>query len=300
MQAYPVTVESCGKPVIFGHRPEHAVIHDINMSEMAFVLDLQPYIRGLSGFSGMNKLTPELIGEKGSIPEIAPRYPTLEQIVAAGADLFFAGWNYGMRPGGDVTPESLAEQGIPSLILSESCLRAGHLPHPPTIDRLLYDDEIRLGRVFDREVQAHRLVAVWKHEIQTIEEALKGTSPIRVFLYDSGRDRPFTAGRYALVSELIRLGGGSNIFNDLPINWGAASWETAAFRDPEAIIIVDYQSGVQDSWAFLQQHPLMSETTALRTGHVLVLRYDEVTPSPNNIGAIRKIAAFLHPAAIAP
>lgn len=298
--AYPVTVESCGRPVTFTQRPTRAVIHDINMAEMAFALNLQPFIAGLTGLSGWSKLTPELVREKGSIPELAPRYPTLEQLVSAKADLFFAGWNYGMRLGGDVTPESLAAQGIPSLILSETCLRAGQAPQRPTLEHLLYDDELRLGRVFGREEEAGRLIAAWKQDVQDVQEHLKGQTPVRVFLYDSGRDRPFTAGSYALASELIRLGGGVNIFDDLATNWGLASWETAALRDPEAIFIVDYGQGVQDALAYLRQYPLMSDSIAIRSDHIFVLHYDEVTPSPKNIEAIRKIAALLHPASFSP
>lgn len=33
---FPVTIESCGTPVTFTQAPKRAVIHDLNMSEMAF------------------------------------------------------------------------------------------------------------------------------------------------------------------------------------------------------------------------------------------------------------------------
>ncbi len=292
--AYPVTVQSCGKSVTITHQPEHAVIHDVNMAEMAFALHLQPYIRGLTGISGWNKYTPGFKVQQGDIPEIATHYPSLEQLLDAGTDFFFAGWNYGMHVGGDVTPETLAIQGIPTLVLSESCFRAGHSTTIPTLD-LLYGDEERLGQVFGREQQARQLVEGWQRRVQHIQDRLQGHHPLRVFLYDSGRDRPFTAGQYALATELIRLGGGENIFRDLPTNWGAASWENAGLRNPEAILVMDYGAGVSDSLKFLRSQPLLTESTALKTNRVLVVRYDEMTPSPANIDVIEKIATFLHP-----
>ena len=38
--AFPVTVDNCGRTLTFDKAPDHAVIHDLNMSEMAFALDL--------------------------------------------------------------------------------------------------------------------------------------------------------------------------------------------------------------------------------------------------------------------
>ena len=105
---FPVTVESCGVPVTFNQAPQRAVINDINMAEMAFALHLQDRIVGLTGITGWYKLTPDFKAAMGTIPELAPKYPALETLLAAQPDFFFAGWNYGMKIGGDVTPEKLA------------------------------------------------------------------------------------------------------------------------------------------------------------------------------------------------
>ncbi|OOL11373.1 hypothetical protein BXQ27_33330, partial [Klebsiella aerogenes] len=51
----------------------------------------------------------------------APKYPTLETLLAAEPDFFFAGWNYGMKVGGEVTPDTLSKYGIKTFVLSESC-----------------------------------------------------------------------------------------------------------------------------------------------------------------------------------
>lgn len=292
--SYPVTIQSCGKPVTITHRPTHAVVHDVNMAEMAFALHLQPFMTGVTGISGWNKRTPVFEKELGDLPEIATHYPTLEQLLNAGTDFFFAGWNYGMHVGGDVTPETLAAQGIPTLVLSESCMRTGQVSAFPTLD-LLYGDEDRLGQVFDRTTEAQSLINGWKMRVQAVQKQLAGRPPVRVFLYDNGRDRPFTAGKYALATELMHLGGGQNIFRDLPTNWGPASWESVAVRDPEAILIVDYGNGIEQSLAFLKSHPLLTKTVALKDNRIMAVRYDEMTPSPANIDAIEKISVFLHP-----
>ncbi len=72
---FPVTIESCGTPVTFSGPPKRAVINDLNMSEMAFVLDLQDRIVGLTGISGWYKMTPEFKKAMGSILNWPPNIP---------------------------------------------------------------------------------------------------------------------------------------------------------------------------------------------------------------------------------
>ncbi|VFS06779.1 ABC transporter (iron.B12.siderophore.hemin), periplasmic substrate-binding component [Enterobacter cancerogenus] len=109
---FPVTVESCGTPVTFSAPPKRAIINDLNMAEMAFALHLQDRIVGLTGISGWYKMTPHFRQAMGAIPELAPKYPSLETLLAAEPDFFFAGWNYGMKVGGEVTPATLAKYGV--------------------------------------------------------------------------------------------------------------------------------------------------------------------------------------------
>lgn len=88
-------------------------------------------------------------------------------------------WYYGMTPGGELTPGTLAAWGIPVLELTESCIHID--PHrPPASLDLLYRDELRLGKVFGREAQAEALVAGWRPRVAAVRKQLEG-SPRRAF-----------------------------------------------------------------------------------------------------------------------
>ncbi|MBF4318216.1 ABC transporter substrate-binding protein, partial [Vibrio anguillarum] len=76
-------------------------------------------------------------------PELAPKYPSLETLLAANTDFFFAGWNYGMKVGGDVTPQTLAPYGVDTLVLTESCIHTGDQSGSANME-LLYGDVIKL------------------------------------------------------------------------------------------------------------------------------------------------------------
>lgn len=295
---FPVTVESCGQPLTFTQAPSRVVINDLNMSEMAFALHLQPNIVGLTGISGWYKVTPGFKQQQGNIPELSPKYPSLETLLAANPDFFFAGWNYGMKVGGDVTPQTLAKFGIKTLVLTESCIWVDKT-RPRASMELLYGDMLKLGAIFGRAEQAESLVTAWKQQLMTIKQRIAGQPVQKVFLYDSGEDKPFTSGRYAMPTALIEAAGGKNITDNMAASWATVSWESVAVQQPDMIILLDYQQAgsVEKLKQFLESHPLMKNTPAVRNRHYLSLQYAELTPGPANIEAVEKIAQALYPEA---
>ena len=296
--AYPVTVDSCGEPVTFESAPQRMVVHDINMTDMAFALGLQDHMVGVTGITGWYKTSPEFDARRGDIPELAAKYPTMENLIAVEPDLFFAGWYYGMRPGGEVTPQTLDAQGIQTLVLTESCIHLDKDRPVASMD-LLFTDMLRLGTVFGKEEEAQALVDGWKTQLAEISKALPETERTRVFLFDSGDDQPFTAGKYAITTAMIEAAGGVNVTGDMDTSWGRTSWEAIAAANPEFLILLDYQDGegAQGLLRFLKEHPVMSLTDAVKNERYVPLRYEELTPGPANIDAIEKIARAMYPTA---
>ena len=291
-QTFPVTVDSCGEALTFAAPPQRAVIHDLNMTEMALALHLQDSMVGVTGITGWYKTGPEFKTALGRIPELAPKYPTLENLLAANPDFFFAGWYYGMKPGGEVTPATLAQHKIKTLVLSESCIHL-HKQRPAASMDLLYGDFTKLGTIFGKAAEAQTLVVQWKARLAK----LGTTAPTntRVFLYDSGEDKPFTAGKYAIPTAMVAAAGGRNIMADMETSWATTDCETVAARNPQFLILLDYQdgNGTRKLMRFLQAHPAMKETDVVQQGRFVALRYAELTPGPANIEAIEKIAAAL-------
>jgi len=292
-QTFPVTVDNCGETLTFTAPPKRAVVHDLNMTEMALALKLQDRMVGVTGITGWYKTGPEFKATLGNIPELAPKYPTLENLLAVNPDFFFAGWYYGMKPGGEVTPHTLAAHNVKTLVLSESCTHL-HKRRPTASMDLLYGDFVKLGSIFGKAAEAQAQVAQWKARLARLNAA-GAPKDTRVFLYDSGEDKPFTAGKYAIPTAMIEAAGARNIMADLETSWGTTDWETVAARNPQFLILLDYQdgNGTARLMKFLQAHPAMKETDAVKQGRFVGLRYAELTPGPANIAAIEKIAAAL-------
>ena len=294
--AQEVTVDNCGEPLVFDTAPERLVVHDMNMTDMAFALGLQDKIVGLTGITGWYKTSPDFDALRGDIPELAPKYPTVENLVAVEPDLFFAGWYYGMKPGGDVTPDTLEPFGIKTLVLTESCVHLDKDRPEASMD-LLFGDVLRLGKVMQVEDKAEALVSGWKEQLAAIEAKTAELPRPRVFLLDGPADAPFTAGKFAIPDAMITAAGGENVTHDMDTSWGRTSWEAVAASNPEFLVLLDYQTGngAEDTFKFLQEHPVMSQTDAVKNERWIGLRYEELTPGPANIEAISKMARAMHP-----
>lgn len=292
---YPVQVRSCERDVTFVKAPQNVVVHDLNMTAMLLHLGLRERIVGYTGFTRSKHRDPWIDEALEGVPRLAARYPTVETLLAANTELFFAGWNYGMHVGGPVTPTTLAAFDIPVYELSESCSWVMTQQRASLDD--LYRDLANLGRIFAVEPAATALITQMRTRIDKVQSVVKNAQQTpRVFLYDSGEDRPTTSGRLGMPQALIDAAGGRNVMDDIPRSWTQVNWESVVERDPEVIVIVDYGPR---SWEqkrdFLLRHPALKNVSAIRNRRFVVLTYLEVTPSVENARAVEIIASALHP-----
>jgi iron complex transport system substrate-binding protein len=279
--------------VTFDAPPERAVSNDVNLTEMMLVLGLADRMVGYTGISGWNKLDPEIREGVEALPELSEKYPSKEVLIGADADFYFAGWNYGMRVGGEVTPETLAPFGIQVYELTESCTHIMEKDRASLED--MYADLLNLGRIFGVEDRAEVLVEGYRGEVAAIGADLEVSDPPRVFVYDSGEDSPFTAGRYAMPTALIEAAGGVNVMEDFEKSWGTVTWEAVVEADPEVIVIVNYGDvTAEQKRAFMMSNPAFADLPAVRDDRFVTLEYVEATPGPRNIRAIETLARALH------
>ena len=288
--AFPVTVKSCNRDVTFDAAPTRAISNDVNLTEMMLVLGLRDSMIGYTGISGWKTLDPDMVAGIAELPEFSAKYPTREVLAGAEPDLFFAGWNYGMKVGGEVTPETLEPLGIKTYELTESCIHIGQKAKSSMED--MYGDILNLGTIFGVSPKAEELVAGYKARLAEVTAGIDRSKPLRVFVYDSGEETPFTAGAYAMPTALIEAAGGVNIMEDLDKSWATVAWEPVVERNPEVIVIVNYGDVTADQKiAFLKGNPAFANIDAVKNDRYVVLEYVEATPGPRNIKAVEKLVA---------
>ena len=283
------SVKSCNRTVTFDSPPKRAISNDVNLTEMMLVLGLADHMVGYTGISGWKTLDEEMRANVKQLPELSSKYPTKEVIVGANADFFFAGWNYGMKVGGEVTPETLEPFGVKVYELTESCTHIMKKGKASIED--MYADLLNLGSIFNVEDRAKNLVNDYKAELKSFKSNLETGEPVRAFVYDSGEDTPFTAGLYAMPTALIEAAGGVNVMNGFEKSWGTVTWEEVVAQNPEVIIIVNYGSvTAEQKRAFMMSNPAFANIEAVKNDRFVTLEYVEATPGPRNIKAIKTLA----------
>jgi iron complex transport system substrate-binding protein len=298
---YPVTITSCGTPITFDSAPTRAVSNDINTTEDMIALGLEHSMVGTFGVTGDGPVSEPVPKQYQaafhSVRDVSPEYFTLEPLVGLHPDFLFAGWNYGLQQGTDLTPQGLAKYGIKTLALTESCAHVQPAKKQVSIENT-YQDLTNLGAIFNVPSRAGALVDQMKAQIAAVHAKVANLPRVSVFDYDSGTSAPFTAPGLATPTALIELAGGSNIFASLAQSWTSVSWEQVIARKPQCIIINDYGTPTwQQKEQFLKSDPASRNLPAVRNGCIIHLAYDQVTPSPRNAEAVLAIARLLHPSA---
>ncbi len=289
---YPLKIQSCNREVTFNQAPEHAVSHDINMTQMMLALGLKSRMVGYSGVTGWKAVTPQMATLLDGLPELAAKYPSVETLLNANVDFFFAGWDYGMRVGGDLTPQTLQPLGINVLELTESCAFVMKRP-AATLDDT-YNDLRNLGRIFDVQDRANALIARMQAQVGAVQKTLPAEQP-RVFLYDSGEDRAMTSGRLGMPQALIAAAGGRNILDDVDASWTRVNWETVVERNPQVIVIVDYSEiTAEQKIQFLLDNRALQSVDAIKQRRFIVIPYVQATPGIDNVLAVETLAKGFH------
>jgi iron complex transport system substrate-binding protein len=278
----PVTVARCGEEVTY-QRPERAVVYEAGSADKLFSLGLTDAVRGYV----MPPANPPVeespwAAEYAQVELLSQDLLNRELVVDAGADLVVAGWRSGFSEQRGITPEILDGLGIQSFMHTESCFNYPGFPEHVTPFDGLYTDLERLGRIFGVEERATAYVGELRARVAVVREAAPRLDPPpSVFLYDSGTDRPFTAGNQVPPNEIIEFAGARNVFADLEGRWMDVGWEAVVAAQPEIIIILDYQDQpAEEKIAFLKSHPALASVPAIRENRFYVLDYNEAISGP--------------------
>jgi iron complex transport system substrate-binding protein len=299
--SYPVSISNCGTSTTYTKAPTRAVSNDINSTEDMLALGLESHMAGDFGVTGDGPAghpipTAYAAGFK-KVKDVSSNYFTLEKLVGLRPDFVFAGWDYGLSVGTNLTPTGLAKYHIKTLAMTESCTHVQTSKDSVSISNT-YQDLTNLGKIFGVEGRANRVIASMKAQVNSAEAKVGSLTPVTVFDYDSGTSAPFTGAGLATISALISYAGGTDIFAGLKQSFSSVSWEQVIAADPRCIVINDYGTPTaSQKETFLENSKFTKNLAAVKNKCFLALAYDEVTPSPRNAEAVVKIARWLHPSA---
>lgn len=286
-ESKPVTLTNNGIEMTYPTAPERAVTLNQHVTEIMLALGLADKMVGTAYLD--DKILPELKADYDKIPVLSDKYPTKEVLLAANPDFVYAGWKSGFGEKGVGSMQDLEKVGIKSYLQASSSMPG------PTIDDV-FADITNIGRIFRVEDKANDLIHKMKSEMdQTLSKIGKVDEPLKVFVYDNGEDKPFTAANNYMTS-LIKTAGGKNIFDDIQKGWAEVSWEQVVSRNPDVIIIVDYgDRTVAQKRNFLLTKKELADIPAIKNQRLMVLPLSAASEGVRAPIALKILAEGLYP-----
>ncbi|MET9887362.1 ABC transporter substrate-binding protein [Streptomyces sp. NPDC006430] len=289
------SVTSCGRQLSFEDPPERAVALDQTSTEILLELGLQDRMAGTANVK--TKIPPQYGAAYAKIPVLAPKIVTSEQLRAATPDFVVAGSADLYTKDRAGTREELGALKVPTFVSAVDCPQQNEAGKGPF--DLLFADYENLGTVFGVEARAGRLAAEQRTALARAREhgSKVKDRPTVVYLYSVFNGMPYVAGKTGLPSEMSRIIGAQNAFDDLSEDWPEVSWEEVAERNPDVIVIGDLSErgrpgdSAAEKRAAMAGHPVISQLAAVRSNKIIEVPGIELDPSVRSVHALDLLAA---------
>jgi len=261
--------------------PQRIISMSPNVTECIFAMGLGDRVVGVSDWT----MYPPEARDKEVVGSASA--PSVERIIALRPDLIIV----------------LGQQEK----VAELCEQKGYPLLRMRMDRLetIYSGLQVLGERLGAEEEASGLIDTVRWGLEGIERQVGARPKPRVFLSLSRQPGTLagvqTVSGETLLSELVEVAGGRNIFDDLAIPYPEVSKEALLERAPE--VILEIRPGEELTEArrrqLLADWQAMPGLPAVRSGRVEFLTESHLlVPGPRVVLAARRLALALHPEAL--
>jgi iron complex transport system substrate-binding protein len=204
--------DDAGRDVVLDHPARRIVSLAPHLTELVFEIGAGDRLVAAAAYSDYPDAARRLprVGSQGALD--------IERIAALRPDLVLA-WSSGLSP---TDREQLARLGVP---VFEST--AQELDDVATT-------LLRLGVLTGAEARAGSAAARFRVRVATLRATYADRRPVRVF-FQVWRDPLMTVGGHQLITQVIALCGGVNVFGDLAMLAPIVDAEAVVRGDPEVI-----------------------------------------------------------------
>ena len=279
----PVTVDDYGRKVTVTAMPQKVLTFGPNCTELFIALGLGGKIAGNTLDNHSRGPLPEYAADYAKVPELNYGSATREAVLTSGADFVYGiDWEFG---GGGLDIAELEENGMNVLVERASNFDEAY-------------GEIRaIGKIFQAEARAEEFIKEQERRMKAVADKIKGREPLRVLVYDSGSSGIFTCSGENFESLLIERAGGQNVFADLGgKQWVTVSYEEAVVRDPQMIVIHDYDSpSVEAKIAEIKANSALSQLDCVKNERFVTIALESVLPGARMAYTVERFAAGFYP-----
>ncbi|WP_267241982.1 ABC transporter substrate-binding protein [Streptomyces sp. PR69] len=287
------TLTSCGHQVLVEAPPKRAVTLDQSSTEVLLALGLKDRMAGTANLK--TKIAKEYADAYADVPVLSPKLLTAEQLRAATPDFVVSGYTTHFTKDGVGTREELDKLKVPSYVSAVNCPDqnpAGSRPFD-----LLFKDFENLGKAFGVEDRAAKLIKEQRATLDKtagIADGVQG-EPSVVWVYSIFGESVYVAGGTAMPSEMSRVVGAKNAFDDLSEDWPAVTWEEIAKRNPDFIVLGDLSERgkagdtAEEKLAALRDNPVTSKLDAVVKKRFIEIPGTEMDASVRTVSALPRL-----------
>jgi iron complex transport system substrate-binding protein len=279
---FPLTIaDDSGVSTTFAATPQRVISLNPGLTEITFALGHGDSLVGVDSYSDFPAEAQTIQPRLRAFPN-----PSVEAIVALQPDLVLT-----LAESDDVIAQ-LRAQGIPVVKM-----------FPKDYDATV--DAVRtLGRLYGSPDAGEAIATDMSTRRDAVVAAVAGAPRPRVYeeLDASRPDMPVAAGPNGYYGQLIDLAGGTNIFADLPGDFGRVGAESIVQRDPEFIILTDSDLPFNpQSPDMVRARPGWGVMTAVQNGAIYSVPGSLYsTPGPRLAMGLEDLARILHPDRFSP
>jgi iron complex transport system substrate-binding protein len=240
--------DATGNTIVLQRPAQRVVTLAPHVTELVFAAGGGDRIVGTVGYSDFPPAAKD-------IPRVGDhKQLDIERIVALKPDLLVV-WLHGNS---ERQLEHLRKLGIP-LFYSE----------PHKLDDIP-ENILRIGQLMGTEKQAAQTAAEQRQQLARLKAQYQNRPPVRVFYQVWGRPVYTLNGKH-IISDVLRLCGGENIFASLSVTAPTVSTEAVLLENPEAMITGDRRDASKAGLEIWHQY---SSLLAVQRGNLFAIDAD--------------------------
>ena len=266
-----VTLDVNGKDITYDKVPERVVALNFENLQTLVALGLEDKIVGYtSAHFKLEEMLPEYQSKMKDLNCIGLS-AAYEPVLNLNPDFIYA-YEWSFNNESLTEPDDLLNEGIKYYM--EYGNRKSNTDHKY---EYVYQDLRDLGKIFHVEDRAEEIISGLEKRVADVESKAVKNSP-RVFIYDSGDKQAYTAGKRALQSKMLETCGAVNVFEDLDADYEEVSWEEVAKRNPEWILINEYEDEnlTESKTEFLKNNDALKDCDAIKNNKIISINLIEL------------------------
>ncbi|MFT4282653.1 ABC transporter substrate-binding protein [Microbacterium sp.] len=235
-----------------------------------------------SGEFGASLGTPEVDARYADVPILDPSDPTLEALTGTDADLIVG---YGLY---NTTDAALADVGMSLLQNLGDCGHSAEGDEAGGDDLdVVFDDILRLGKVFRTEATAQAAVSALTSRLEELAERAPAGRESAVILYHFGGSLG-SHGKGNVSNAILDRAGFDNVFAEEPGMYIDPTVEAVIGADPDWVILSYGAEGetYTEASSRLLAEPGIAQLRAVKDGHVLGIPTELFAPTADAVDGV--------------